>query len=74
MSTLSRFHRVNFWLKHHLVLVPMSLLSQVMLAAIMVRYRIWKTPVRTLLARAKSADALGVAAPSVAVAGARRFR
>ncbi len=74
MSTLSRFHRVNFWFKHHLILVPQSLLAQVMLAAMMVRYRVWKTPVRTLLARAKSADALGVETPSVAIAGARRFR
>ena len=73
MSTLSRFHRVNFWLKHHLVLVPLSLLSQLAVAALMVRYRVWKTPVRTLLARAKSAEALALEAPSVAVAG-RRFR
>jgi len=73
VSTLSRFHRVNFWLKHHLILVPQSLLAQVTLAVMMIRYRVWKTPVRTLLARAKSADAL-VETPSVAIAGARRFR
>ena len=74
MSTLSRFHRMSFWLKHHLIQVPLSLLSQLALVSMMIRYRVWKTPVRTLIARAKSAGALGVEAPRVAVVGARRFR
>lgn len=74
-SSLSSLRRLNLWFHHWVILTPLSLASQLSVAACMVRYRIWRTPQRVLLARSRIAAGDAPALESAALMDApRRMR